>query len=232
MTIYSAVNRISEKIRGQGYKIDPKIPISYLIRLLIERMVMLIRGKISFVENNGLLFIGSNVNIKAKALIKFGKGVSIDSSCYLDAVSREGIIFGNGVSIGKRSVIECSGSLKHLGKGLKVGNNVGLGRDCFYGCAGGVIIGDETIIGNYVSMHSENHNTSDLSVPIRLQGVNHKGIIIGKNCWIGAKVTILDGVVLGDGSIVAAGSVLTSGRYDDNGIYGGVPAKLLKKRIT
>ena len=67
-------------------------------------------------------------------------------------------------------------------------------------------------------------------VPIRHQGVVRKGIKIGSNCWIGAKSTILDGVVLGDGCIVAAGAVLIEGRYEHNGIYGGVPAKLIKYR--
>jgi acetyltransferase-like isoleucine patch superfamily enzyme len=74
------------------------------------------------------------------------------------------------------------------------------------------------------------NNFSDLLKPIRQQGVNHQGIKIGKNCWIGAKVTILDGVVIGNGCIIAAGSVVTAGEYEDNKIYGGVPAKFLKNR--
>jgi acetyltransferase-like isoleucine patch superfamily enzyme len=53
---------------------------------------------------------------------------------------------------------------------------------------------------------------------------------LDKNCWIGAKVTILDGAIIEDGCIVAAGSLITTGRYNANGIYGGVPAKLLKYR--
>jgi acetyltransferase-like isoleucine patch superfamily enzyme len=59
--------------------------------------------------------------------------------------------------------------------------------------------------------------------------VNRKGIKIGKNCWIGSKVSILDGVQLGNGCIVAAGAVVTKS-FPDNSIIGGVPAKLLKTR--
>ncbi|MFC0181202.1 transferase hexapeptide (six repeat-containing protein) [Pseudarcicella hirudinis] len=224
------VNKILSKIKGQDYVIDNNVSLFYLLMLIFSRFLMLIRGYLSFIKSGRLFFIGSGVTIKARNLMKVGKGVTIDNDCYIDALSKDGILLGNNVSLGKRTVIECSGSLKHLGKGIKVGESVGLGRDCFYGCAGGIEIGDDTIIGNYVSFHSENHNISDLQIPIRLQGVNHKGIKIGKNCWIGAKVTVLDGAIVKDGCIIAAGAVVSAGVYEENGIYGGIPARLLKKR--
>ncbi len=65
---------------------------------------------------------------------------------------------------------------------------------------------------------------------IRLQRVNHMGIRIGKNCWIGAKATILDRTIIGDGCIVVAGAVV-SGIFPNNVIIGGVPAKILRSRI-
>ncbi|MFV8339867.1 acyltransferase [Flavobacterium sp. LB3P21] len=224
------INQIITRIKSKDFKLDHNIPSSYLFSEVTKRCLMFIRGNLSFTKNKGLLFIGKGVTVRAKNLIVFGRGVSIDDKCFIDALSKDGIHFGDNVSLGKRTVIECSGSLKHIGKGLIVGNDVGLGRDCFYGCAGGIKIGSDTIIGNYVSFHSENHNYSILDIPIRLQGVNHMGISIGKNCWLGAKVTILDGVHLGDGCIVAAGAVLTAGAYKCNTIYGGVPAKKIKTR--
>lgn len=97
------------------------------------------------------------------------------------------------------------------------------------GCAGGIEIGDDTIIGNYVSFHSENHNFQVRDIPIRLQGVNRKGIKIGQNCWIGAKATILDGTQIGNGCVIAAGAVV-SGIFPDNVVIGGVPARIIKNR--
>ena len=91
-------------------------------------------------------------------------------------------------------------------------------------------IGDDTIFGNYVSLHSENHNYQDKNIPIRLQGVTRKGIKIGRDCWIGSKATILDGSVIGDGCIVAAGAVVR-GVIPPYSIVGGVPAKIIKSRI-
>lgn len=90
-------------------------------------------------------------------------------------------------------------------------------------------IGDDCIVGQYLSCHPENHHYENLEIPIRMQGVYRKGIKIGKNCWIGSKVTILDGVEIGDGCIIAAGAVVNKS-FPENSIIGGVPAKLLKSR--
>ena len=122
--------------------------------------------------------------------------MSINNRCYIDALSINGIELGNNVSVGPNTKIECTGNLQHLGKGLMVGNDVGLGSDNFYGCAGGITIGSDSIVGNFVSFHSENHVFEDVGKPIRLQGVTHSGIDIGRNCWIGAKSTILDALTM------------------------------------
>lgn len=175
------------------------------------------------------VFVHHSSTIKCPSKIITRGNLSIDRHCYIDALSVDGICFGNNVSIGKNTTIECSGSLKSIGKGLSIGNNVGLGTHGFWGCAGGIEIGDNTIFGNYVSLHSENHNFSQKDVPIRLQGVTRKGIKIGSDCWIGAKATILDGTDLGDGCIVAAGAVVR-GIIPPYSIIGGIPAKIIKMR--
>lgn len=112
-----------------------------------------------------------------------------------------------------------------------MGRNVGIGSCSFLGCAGGIEIGEDTIVGNYVSFHSENHNFEDPTLPISRQGVNHVGIKVGAGCWLGAKVTVLDGAIIEDGCIIAAGALVTQGRYLANSIYGGVPAKRIKGRF-
>lgn len=224
------LSKYISKIKGQEYHIDDRIPFAYLLRLSISRVMMKFRGWYSGIKYRGIPFIGSGVTIKARSKMSFGSGVTIGNGCFIDALSTDGIHFGNNVSVGPDTKIECTGNLQHIGKGLKVGNNVGLGSDNFYGCAGGITIGNDTIVGNFVSFHSENHIHSDLNKPIRLQGVTHAGINIGDNCWIGAKCTILDGAIINNGCIIAAGAVVKSGVYEENGIYGGVPAKLLKYR--
>lgn len=223
------VEFLSLKIRKRGIKIDKRIPDSYLLGLVLSKALMVINGFLKF-RGFSVILVGKGVTVKARSMITAGKGLVIDDGCFIDALAVKGITFGRGVSLKKNVTIECTGSLTKLGEGLSIGNDVGIGSGSFLGCAGGVTIGDDTIIGNYVSFHSENHNFSDPATPIRLQGVNNEGIKIGNNCWIGAKVTVLDGVVLEDGCVVAAGAVLKAGRYAANSIYAGVPAKRIKER--
>ena len=49
----------------------------------------------------------------------------------------------------------------------------------------------------------------------------------GKRVWLGANVTVLQGVTIGDNAIVAAGAVVTKD-VPANAIVGGVPAKMIK----
>lgn len=57
----------------------------------------------------------------------------------------------------------------------------------------------------------------------------NKPINIGHDVWIGARVTILDGVHIGNGAVIAAGAVVTKD-VPDYAIVAGVPAKIIKYR--
>ncbi len=52
-------------------------------------------------------------------------------------------------------------------------------------------------------------------------------ITIGKNCFNGARSTIMPGVTIGNSCIVATGSVVTKD-IPDGEVWGGVPAKFIK----
>lgn len=55
-------------------------------------------------------------------------------------------------------------------------------------------------------------------------------IIVQDDVWIGYRVTILSGVTIGQGAIIGAGAVVTKD-LEPYGIYGGVPATLIKYRF-
>jgi len=55
-------------------------------------------------------------------------------------------------------------------------------------------------------------------------------IVIGNNCFIGYRATILPNVTIGDNSIVAAGAVVTTD-IPEGSIYGGVPAKKIGETV-
>lgn len=172
---------------------------------------------------------GRGVSFFNLGQIRWGRFLKLGDYVTLSALGHGNLSIGDNVSIGDFCKVVISTSLNHLGSHIHIGNNVGIGEYAYLGGAGGLSIGDDCIIGQYFSCHPENHCYDQLDIPIRLQGVSRKGIRIGANCWIGSKVTILDGVTLGKGCVVAAGAVVNRS-FPDNSIIGGVPARLLRNR--
>ena len=56
-------------------------------------------------------------------------------------------------------------------------------------------------------------------------------ITLGNDVWLGANVSLMDGVTIGHGAIVAANALVTKD-VEPYAIVGGVPAKPIKKRFT
>jgi acetyltransferase-like isoleucine patch superfamily enzyme len=52
---------------------------------------------------------------------------------------------------------------------------------------------------------------------------------IGRNVWLGAKVTVSKGVAIGDNAIVGANAVVTHD-IPPNAIAAGVPARIIRMR--
>lgn len=225
-----AASKFATRIKGSDYVLDSRIPSSYVVNTVLGRIIMRLRGHAKFLRLTNAPFVARHVVVKNKNNLELGRSVTFYEYSYVDALASSPVKLSANVSLGRYTRIECTGSLENLGAGIEVGENVGLGANCFYGCAGGIKIGANTIVGNFVSFHSENHVIADLNTPIRQQGVTHSGISIGEDCWIGAKATILDGADLGRGSVLAAGAVLTAGTYEPYTVYGGVPARRLAER--
>lgn len=219
------------QLRNPNFIIDNSLNSRAILQLIWVQFWSFFRGLkvIFFFKNPKGMLLGKRVSFFNISKMKWGKFLRLGNDVYVSAIAKQGIEFGDNVSIGAFSRIIVSTSFNNIGEKIKIGNNVGIGEFAYLGGSGGLEIGDECIVGQYLSCHPENHNYEDLETSIRHQGVNRKGIKIGKNCWIGSKVTILDGVEIGDGCILAAGSVITKS-FPDNSIIGGVPAKLLKTR--
>lgn len=226
----ATLSRYASQLKGSEYRIDERVDLQYLSFLGMARIVMMCRGCAAFPSRPAKPFMARGSRIRDRHRLQFGRGLTVGENSYIDALSVNGVRLGDNCSIGRNTRIECTGNIQLVGVGLTVGDNVGLGTDCFYGAAGGITIGSDCLIGNFVSFHSENHRTTDPNRPIRMQGVTRQGIVVGSDCWIGAKSTILDGASIGDGCVIAAGSVVVAGRYRARTIYGGVPAREIGSR--
>lgn len=226
------VSKIISKIKHREYNIDENITTSDLTGIIFTRIIMLIRGffyRICFKKSGKMSFIGKNVKIKSKKHIKSGSGLTIENGCFINALCRGGVTIGDNFSLGRNSIIECTGVIRELGESLEIGDNVGIAADAFISVRGKVKIGSSTIFGPGVKIFSENHIFDDRNTPIYLQGASRKGVEIGEDCWIGANAVILDGVKIGKGCVVAAGAVVNKS-FDDYSVIGGVPAKIISNR--
>jgi len=220
------VCRLVTSVKGRPFSIDDKVSNLDILYLLLFKTLDALRGLRSF---RMLVFVGKGCTFWGKKHMHLSQGVNIGSHNEIHGVSEEGLWIGPASSIGSHCIIKVTGSLSSLGKSIKIGSNVGIGDFAHIGGAGGVVIGDDTIAGAYLSIHPENHIFSDKDTLIREQGVTREGVHIGSNCWIGAKVTFLDGSKIGNGCVIAAGAVVR-GVFPDNVVIGGVPARILKER--
>ena len=137
--------------------------------------------------------------------------------------------------------------LKHLGTGSKkqidysvllnhpqniiIGDYVSIREKCLLYGAGGIEIGDGTIISHHVEILSSNHNynSDDLKYLPFDEIIVKKPVIIGKYVWIGARSIILPGVKIGSGAVIGAGSVVTKD-VPECAVVGGNPASIIKYR--
>ncbi len=95
--------------------------------------------------------------------------------------------------------------------------------------AGEVTIGDYVGIASKCSILAETHNTADISIPYKLQGIEDQPVSIGNDVWIGAHSIILGNSKIGDGVIISAGSVV-SGEIPPYSVVMGNPARVFFNR--
>ena len=216
----------------ENFQLDPEIGGGYILRQCYKYGTMLLRGiffSFGYKNITSKIFVGKKVKVIEKRRIKIGDKTKLLDGVYIDALSRDGVLLGNHVVIGRDTRIECTGGLQYVGKGVKIGNRSTFGNNCLFGAAGGIDIGEDVVAGQFIRFHSENHSYNDISKLIREQGVTHKGIKIGNNCWIGSGAVFLDGAEIGDGCVVGANAVVTK-KFPSNVVLAGIPAKIIGYR--
>ncbi|WP_308280724.1 DapH/DapD/GlmU-related protein [Priestia sp. TSO9] len=219
-------------IKKKEFKLDDSISASDFLMICFLRILMIVRGFFQCVfrvKFNRLIFTGKKVTLLHKKHMTFGQSVTLNNYVEINALSKNGVVLGNNVSIGAYSKIQCTGSLSKLGVGLEIGSNSGVGEFSYFGAAGGIKIGCNVIMGQNVRFHSENHIYNRIDIPIREQGVYSKGIIVEDDCWVGAGSVFLDGVTVGKGSVIAANSVVNKD-VPPYSVVAGIPAKVIKNR--
>ncbi len=171
---------------------------------------------------------GAGITFRHPHKIRLGADCVIDDHCMLDAkgTTNTGIVLEDGVFLGRHSIISC----KNGDVVLRERANFGFFCDIF--SAGRVEVGADCVIAAYTYVLSGGtYETDRLDVPIAQQYdlAKAKPTTIGADGWLGARVTVIEGVQVGRGAVVGAGAVVTHD-VPDYGIAVGIPAKTIRHR--
>lgn len=111
---------------------------------------------------------------------------------------------------------------------IEVGSHVRLNAGCTVVSYAHIAIGDDCLIGEYVSIRDANHGLAP-NHAMRSQPHTAAPIQIGNDVWIGRGAVILGGVTIGAGAVIGANAVVTHD-VPPMTIVGGVPARVLRRR--
>ena len=106
-------------------------------------------------------------------------------------------------------------------------NNTFIGRNCVIVAREKITIDSNCQIAEMVVIRDQNHNFGAKGKTIAEQGFRTSQILIKKNVWLGAKVTVLAGSTISENSVVGTNAVVR-GNLDANAVYVGVLAKKVK----
>jgi len=132
----------------------------------------------------------------------------------------QGAVLGTGVKFGREVTVD-------FAENLVIADHVSVQERCYLSAFGGITIGSEVSIGRGTCIVSSTH-PYETDLPIRRNPLVKQSVTIGNNVWIGMNTSILAGVTLGDHTVVGAMSLVNRSLSAD-GVYAGVPAKLIKR---
>lgn len=112
---------------------------------------------------------------------------------------------------------------------LQVGANVVLSYGVLVSCRKQIVIGKDVQIGEYSSLRDSTHAYEGKEQSMKYGQDIVDPIVIHDNVWIGRGCLIMPGTVIEEGVVVAANSVV-KGHLEKDSIYGGCPARFIKKR--
>lgn len=179
---------------------------------------------------NGLINHKANVINDGSSRIQMGARTSIGS--YTDVVLQENtkVIMESDTSVGRYCEIGGQGAKILIGSGTSIQDRCTV--------VGAISIGKNCIFSKNVMMSSGKHHFDNISYLTQRdqdtlqesEKVFEEKITIEDDCFIGVGVHIKYGITLAKGTIVGANSVV-SRNFPPYSVIGGVPARLIKKRL-
>ena len=168
---------------------------------------------------------GQHVVLRHPHKIHVGSNVVIDDNCLVDAKgeSNRGIRIGDGVFIGRNTILSCKNGDIDIADGANIGFN------CEVFSASRVTIGRSVLMAAYSYVIGGDHDFSDPAKTVLEQTRTSAGVAIGDGVWMGAGAKVLDGVTIGDGAVIGAGAVVRE-NVPASSIAVGIPARIVGSR--
>lgn len=168
---------------------------------------------------------GANIVLRHPHKIRIGDNVVIDDNCLLDAKgeSNHGITIGSGVFIGRNTILHCKNG------DIEIGNDANIGFNCDIASSSRIRIGPKTLLAAYSYIIGGGHDFSRAGVAVMDQQRVALGVDIGEACWIGAHVTVQDGVTIGDHTIIGTAAVVNE-NLPPHSVAVGIPARVIRTR--
>jgi acetyltransferase-like isoleucine patch superfamily enzyme len=143
---------------------------------------------------------------------------------------RNQIWIGERTLIRSHSIIEAIQqweNTKHTPR-IHIGSNVYIGRHVYITSINGVTIENGCVLSEHVYITDLNHGYDPQAGPIMSQNLESKGpVAIGRNSFLGFRVSVMPGVSLGEHCVVGANSVVTHS-FPAYSMIVGTPARLVK----
>lgn len=152
----------------------------------------------------------------------WGRGCDVRAGLQLKLARGAQLRVGEKCVLDRDATIECTGI-------LRIGARSIFGHHCTLAAKESLLIGEDCLIAEMVSIRDHDHRFDDYHVPMRMQGASCAPTLIGNNVWLAARVIVTKGVTIGDGAIVGAGAVVTRD-IPAGAIAAGVPARVIKMR--
>ena len=145
----------------------------------------------------------STIIARAGSEIRLGKKVRLCDRVYLDTEQKDGYI--------------------HVGDSVYIGTGTTL-----FGHKG-LEIGDHVLMAQNITLTPYSHIFEDPTANIITQGGHSKCVTIGRDSYIGMRVTIMYSGDIGEGSVIGAGSVVVK-PIPPYSVAVGNPARVIRRR--
>jgi len=190
--------------------------------LLRSKLYPLVLGRVG----RNVVF-GQHVTLRHPHKIHIGDNVVIDDQCCLDAkgTDNRGIAIGNGVFVGRNTILSCKNG------DIVIGDHANIGFNCEIFSASRVTVGKSILMAAYTYLVGGDHLYDRIDIPVLDQGRTARGIDVGDGVWLGTHVVVTDGSAIGRDAIIGAGAVVV-GTVPDYAIATGIPAKVQRDRRT